>query len=59
MQSLNQSALWICKSMVGIEEHVELDQDRICGQMQIVSTESREISDFSFSAKIQDGRPKL
>ena len=24
MQSLDQTALWICKWMVGIEEHVEL-----------------------------------
>ena len=24
MQSLEQTALWICKWMVGIEEHVEL-----------------------------------
>ena len=24
MQSLDQTALWICKSMVGIEEHLEL-----------------------------------
>ena len=25
MQSLDQTALWICKSMVGIEEHIEED----------------------------------